>query len=65
MAKKTKVDASTAAYKMALAKLVERHRGLKLALIADVIGMAAATEPYAEEISIMAEADVTEELTKQ
>lgn len=65
MAKKTKIDASTAAYKMALAKLVEKHRGLKVALIADAVGMAAAIEPFSDEIALMAEAEVTEELTKQ
>ena len=36
MAKKTKTDASTAAYKMAAAKLLERHRALKVALTQDL-----------------------------
>ena len=53
MAKKTKTDASTAAYKMAAAKLLERHRALKVALTQDLIGVAAEAEKATAELEQM------------
>ena len=44
MAKKSKTDASTAALKLAYAKVLDRHAKFKVALIKDVLASAAEAE---------------------